>query len=59
MAPRRYAASKAAIVGLTRNTAAELQAHSIRVNAILPGGVVTPLIHSLQPDLKLTDEQLG
>jgi NAD(P)-dependent dehydrogenase (short-subunit alcohol dehydrogenase family) len=38
-----YAAAKGAIVALTRNLAAELGAHSIRVNAIAPGKHVTPM----------------
>jgi len=39
-----YAASKAAILGLTRTAAVELAPHSIRVNAICPGSVDTPLL---------------
>lgn len=38
-----YAASKAAIVGLTTTTAAHYAAHGIRVNAIAPGLVETPM----------------
>ena len=38
-----YAAAKGAVVALTRNLAAELGAHSIRVNAIAPGKHVTPM----------------
>jgi len=37
-----YSASKAGLVSLTRNSAFELSGHGIRVNAVLPGGVVTP-----------------
>jgi NAD(P)-dependent dehydrogenase (short-subunit alcohol dehydrogenase family) len=42
IAPHCYAAAKSAIVGLTRNVAAELGPWSIRVNAIAPGGAATP-----------------
>ncbi|MCA9705633.1 MAG: SDR family oxidoreductase [Myxococcales bacterium] len=38
-----YAASKAGLIGLTRVLAAELGAHGIRVNALLPGGTDTPM----------------
>ncbi len=37
-----YAASKAALLGLTRAAAMELAPHKITVNMILPGGVITP-----------------
>jgi NAD(P)-dependent dehydrogenase (short-subunit alcohol dehydrogenase family) len=36
-----YVAAKAAIVGLTRTLAHELGPHNIRVNAVLPGAVLT------------------
>lgn len=38
-----YAASKAGLLGLTRTAALELVADGIRVNALVPGGVSTPL----------------
>ncbi|GEK79024.1 SDR family NAD(P)-dependent oxidoreductase [Agrococcus baldri] len=44
-----YAASKAAIVGMTLPIARELAAHRIRVNAIAPGLFDTPLLAAL-PD---------
>jgi NAD(P)-dependent dehydrogenase (short-subunit alcohol dehydrogenase family) len=37
-----YAASKAALLGLSRASALELVAHAITVNIVLPGGVATP-----------------
>jgi NAD(P)-dependent dehydrogenase (short-subunit alcohol dehydrogenase family) len=43
--PLCYSAAKAAVVNLTRAAAAELAADRIRVNAICPGGIVTPLVH--------------
>ena len=39
-----YATSKAAILGFTKSLAAELAIHKIRVNAIMPGYVLTPMV---------------
>jgi len=41
-----YAASKGALLALTRALALELGAEGIRVNAILPGAVDTPMLHA-------------
>lgn len=41
-----YAASKGALVAFTRALAIELAADQIRVNAILPGAVDTPMLHA-------------
>jgi NAD(P)-dependent dehydrogenase (short-subunit alcohol dehydrogenase family) len=41
--PQAYSAAKAAVVNLTLTTAVELAAHRIRVNAICPGLIYTPL----------------
>ncbi len=38
-----YAASKAGLIGLAKNLAAELGPQGIRVNALLPGGTDTPM----------------
>lgn len=38
-----YAASKAGLLGLTRTAALELAPKAIRVNAVCPGGVSTPM----------------
>ncbi|MCW2613536.1 MAG: Dehydrogenase short-chain alcohol dehydrogenase like protein [Frankiales bacterium] len=43
LGPHVYAAAKSGVIGLTRNVAAELGAWSIRVNAIAPGKMVTPM----------------
>jgi len=47
--PLYYPASKAGVLGLTRAAATELAPYNIRVNAIAPGSVDTPMIHK-QPD---------
>ncbi|MDB5582408.1 MAG: 3-oxoacyl-ACP reductase [Bradyrhizobium sp.] len=44
-----YAASKHGVVGLTRSAAADYGAHGIRINAVLPGTVDTPLLHQARP----------
>jgi NAD(P)-dependent dehydrogenase (short-subunit alcohol dehydrogenase family) len=41
-----YAASKSALVGLTRAAAVDLAAKGIRVNAVLPGAIDTPMLRA-------------
>ena len=52
--PQAYSATKAAVISLTRTTAAELARHHIRVNAVCPGAVYTELLHRGRPEI--TDE---
>ena len=42
-----YAASKHAVVGLTRSVAAEVIARGIRINAVCPGPTATPMLAEL------------
>jgi NAD(P)-dependent dehydrogenase (short-subunit alcohol dehydrogenase family) len=47
-----YAASKHAVMGITKGLAAEAQPYGIRVSAVLPGAVDTALMQSMRPDLE-------
>lgn len=48
--PQAYSAAKAAVINLTRAAAIELAPDRIRVNAICPGGINTPLLHRGSPE---------
>ena len=47
-----YAASKHALIGLVRSAAAQLAADGIRINALCPGLVDTPIIAGIRPALE-------
>lgn len=56
-----YGASKAALLSLARNLSVELAERGIRVNAVSPGPIATPLYGKLgfsEADLKATAEAL-
>ena len=48
--PQAYSAAKAAVINLTRVASLELAPHRIRVNAICPGAINTPLLHRGSPE---------
>ena len=50
-----YAATKAAIVNFTKGLAQEAIEHGIRVNAVAPGPVWTPLIPATMPEDKVEE----
>lgn len=52
-----YAAAKAALLSLTRSAALETKDNGIRVNAVVPGAVDTPMLWD-NPNLKSGVEQL-
>lgn len=47
-----YSASKAGVVGMTRTMALEYARYGIRVNAVVPGFVNTPMTAAIPEDLK-------
>ena len=58
--PQAYSAAKAAVINLTQTTAVELAAHEIRVNAICPGVIYTPLMHGGDDrDIESADEMIN
>ncbi|MFC7554694.1 3-oxoacyl-ACP reductase FabG [Pseudoroseomonas wenyumeiae] len=46
-----YAATKAALIGLTKHLAGELGPYGIRVNAIAPGRIDTPMIRTVADEV--------
>ncbi|MDA1075370.1 MAG: SDR family oxidoreductase [Proteobacteria bacterium] len=48
--PLVYSAAKAAVISLSQTAAVELAPHRIRVNAICPGFIATPLAEGRNPD---------
>ena len=48
-----YGAAKAGILGLTRSVAQEMASRNIRVNAICPGWVDTPMTQNFTPTVKM------
>lgn len=47
-----YTASKHAVIGLTRTAAVEVSPYGIRVNAVLPGAIDTPMLRAALGELE-------
>ncbi|MTJ06104.1 MAG: SDR family oxidoreductase [Sediminimonas qiaohouensis] len=47
-----YAGAKAAVIGMTKSLAREVSGRGVRVNAVAPGPVNTPLVEALSQDWK-------
>lgn len=54
-----YTASKHAVVGLTKTVAAEYIGHGIRINAVCPGFVETPMTEHFSKDPQLSQAMLA
>jgi 3-oxoacyl-[acyl-carrier protein] reductase len=54
-----YCASKGGIVGMTEELALELAPYNIRVNAISPGAIETPMVDPLKGDKKTMEGTLA
>ena len=53
-----YSASKAALINLTQSMAIQLGQYNINVNAVCPGGIITPMAEALIKDLRALEDQI-
>ena len=53
-----YAATKSAIIGFTKHLAAELGPYAIRVNALAPGRINTPMVAGVAPEVNAEQVKL-
>jgi len=53
-----YAATKSAIIGFTKHLAGELGPYAIRVNAMAPGRITTPMMAGVAPEINAEQVRL-
>jgi len=53
-----YAATKSALIGFTKHLAGELGPYSIRVNAMAPGRIITPMMAGVAPEINAEQVRL-
>jgi len=53
-----YAATKSALIGFTKHLAGELGPYSIRVNAMAPGRITTPMMAGVAPEVNAEQVRL-
>jgi NAD(P)-dependent dehydrogenase (short-subunit alcohol dehydrogenase family) len=58
-APHLYSVAKSAVIHLTRTVALELGERGIRVNAVFPGYIETPMTASAPPAFRAASERLA
>jgi len=59
LGPHAYTAAKHGVVGLTRSAASELAPARVRVNAVAPGGTLTPMTAPLSGDPALAADRMA
>ncbi|WP_066552286.1 SDR family NAD(P)-dependent oxidoreductase [Croceicoccus bisphenolivorans] len=54
-----YVAAKHGVIGLTKTGSVEYAPHNIRVNAVLPGAIDTPMLRAAMDDVNVTEAEFA